>query len=171
MEHVTVGGGDVHIAAQRDVSLGEPAGQAGRQGTEELELVLEVPVIEGATVGHVHGHDPHRDRHVDSHRDEARLAIEGRVVELTAGGDVAKRVPAGDGDPVVHPHTDVHDVVALTIEHGHGLRCDVRALRLLQTQGVGLCPFQEPVDSRGAGAQRVEVPRRHPELVRCRTGR
>ena len=171
VEHVAVGGRDVHVAGDDEagVVVAPAAGPLG-QGGDEVELEVVVPVPDGPPVGDVDRHHPHRLGAVDQAADDAGVAVEVLVAQVARGQHVADRVAGDHGHAVVAAAPDVHGAVAVPGEGRGGGVGQRGRLRLLQAEDVGGDPLEEPLDRCEPGPQRVQVPRRYPQPTGGRPG-
>ena len=155
VEHVIVGGGDVHVAAHhlRLRAGGQHVPQRGQPG----QLVLVVVGIRHAPVGHVHRDHPDS---IAGGRHRPRLGVRESRRSRHAEGDVVQ----------AHPRQDGHPVPGRLAMQGHRVPAGgqllaqqihervVRALGLLQADHVRPARVQPGQQARYALLDRVDVP-------------
>ena len=163
--HVGVGGSDVEVAGERERSIRilvqPPARLVGRRA-QKAQLVVEVRVVEGTTVGNVEAPHAHA---VDRRAERAGLewGIQALVPLREAGlvgqlgRDVGEGQAARDRDAVPLALAVRDDLVAGLLERGHRKLLGL-ALDLLHREHVDVGLHEEVDDASVAGADRVDVP-------------
>jgi len=122
--HVGIGRSDVEVAHEGERAArvrGHPLPGVGRERPQEAQLVVQVGVVEGATVGHVEAPDPHiADRRADRARLERgiRALMTFREAGLAAEPDldIGHRQAAGDGHAIPLVEAVQHDLVPRFLE-------------------------------------------------------